>query len=153
MARIARAVEGSQRYDAMTRTTFREQERDFSNATALAAVRAAEALGIDLIVCFTETGNTARLLSRYRPSARIVALTPNRSTTGRMTILAHVHPVLFRRESSLEEMLYVASEMLVVRDFARYGDPIVFVAGVPPGITRTTNVMKLHRIGEDVRLH
>ena len=43
--------------------------------------------------------------------------------------------------------------MLVVRRLAQYGDPIVFVAGVPAGMKSTTNVMKLHKIGEEVRMH
>jgi pyruvate kinase len=46
----------------------------------------------------------------------------------------------------------MASEMLLVRGMAKAGDPIVFVAGVPPGISRSTNVVKLHRIGEEVKL-
>ena len=68
-------------------------------------------------------------------------------------VVAHVRPILFRREPSLEDMLYVASEMLVVRGLAEYGEEIVFVAGVPPGVSRSTNVMKLHRIGEEIKLH
>jgi pyruvate kinase len=153
MTRIARAVESSQRYRDIPRPTFRGSEANFSNATALAAVQAAEALGISKIVCFTETGNTVRLISRYRPSAEVFALTPHLRTVHHMTALAHVRPFLFRREKSLEDMLYMACEMLAVRGFAQYGDPIVFVAGVPAGIASTTNVMKLHRIGEEAKLH
>ena len=70
-----------------------------------------------------------------------------------MTMLANVVPIHFHREDSLEGMLHFASEMLVVREMADYGDPIVFVAGVPAGLSRSTNVMKLHRIGEEIRLH
>jgi pyruvate kinase len=153
MARIARAVEGSQRYHDLPRPEFRGSEANFGNATALAAVQAAEALGITKIVCFTETGNSVRQVSRYRPSAEVFALSPNPRTVNQMTVLAHVRPMLFRRERSLEEMLHMASEMLLVRKMARQGDAIVFVAGVPSGISRTTNVMKLHRIGEEVKLH
>jgi pyruvate kinase len=153
MSRIARAVESSQRYRDIPRPTFRSSEFNFSNATALAAVQASEALRIPRIVCFTETGNTVRLISRYRPSAEVVALTPNQRTVNHMTILAHVRPFLFRRERNLEEMLSTASEMLVLRGLAEYGDPLVFVAGVPAGVARSTNVMKLHRIGEEVKLH
>ncbi|HEV8113505.1 MAG TPA: pyruvate kinase [Planctomycetota bacterium] len=153
MARIARAVETSQRYQDLPRPTFRISEANFGNATALAAVQAAEALGITKIVCFTETGNSVRQVSRYRPSAEVFALSPHLRTVNQMTVLAHVRPMLFRRERSLEEMLHMASEMLLVRGMARAGDAIVFVAGVPPGISRTTNVMKLHHIGEEVKLH
>jgi len=153
MARIARAVEHSQRYHDLPHPAFRSSEANFSNATALAAVQAAEALKVSKIVCFTETGNQARLISRYRPTAEVLALSPHPRTVNNMTVLAHVRPILFRREKSLEDMLYMASEMLVVRGLAHYGDTIVFVAGVPPGIKSSTNVMKLHRIGEEVKMH
>jgi pyruvate kinase len=153
MGRIARAVEHSQRYHDIPHPGFRSSEANFANAVALAAVQAAEALNITKIVCFTETGNTVRLISRYRPSAEVFALSPHQRTCNHMTVLAHVRPMLFRRERNLEDMLYMASEMLVVRNMAQYGDVIVFVAGVPAGIARTTNVMKLHRIGEEVKMH
>ncbi|MBK7876907.1 MAG: pyruvate kinase [Planctomycetes bacterium] len=153
MRRIARAVEQSQRYHDLPLRTFRTQERNFANAVGMAAVQAAEALGISKIVCFTETGNTVRLISRYRPSAEVFALSPHAHTVNHMTVLAHVRPLLFRRERSLEDMLSLASEMLVVRGMAQYGDPIIFVAGVPAGKARTTNVMKVHRIGEEVKMH
>ena len=53
----------------MPHPAFRTSEANFANAVALAAVQATEALNITKIVCFTETGNTVRLISRYRPSA------------------------------------------------------------------------------------
>jgi pyruvate kinase len=153
MTRVALAVERSQRYHDLPRQSFRREDASFSNATAHAAVQAAEALGIPRIVCFTETGNTARLISRYRPSAEIIGLSPNPATVGHMTVLAHVRPILFRREASLEDMLHAASRHMLERGLAQRGDEIVFVAGVPPGVSRTTNVLKLHRIGEEIRLH
>ena len=153
MTRIARAIESSKLYRDLPRPSFRISEPDFGNATALAAVQAAEVLGITKIVCFTETGRAVRQVSRYRPSAEVIALSPHPRTVNQMTVLAHARPMLFRREKSLEEMLYMASEMLLVRGMAKEGEAIVFVAGVPPGISRTTNVVKLHRIGEEVKLH
>ena len=153
MTRIASAVEHSQRYHDLPRLSFRTGESTFSNATAMAAVQVAEALGAKMIVCFTETGNTVRLISRYRPNSQIIALSPRIETVRAVTVLANVRPILFRREPSLEDMLYMAAEMLVVRGLAEYGDETVMVAGVPPGVARSTNVMKLHRIGEKVKLH
>jgi len=153
MARIARAIESSRLYRDLPRPKFRIDEANFGNATALAAVQAAEVLGITKIVCFTETGRAVRQVSRYRPSAEVIALSPHPRTVNQMTVLAHARPMLFRREKSLEDMLHMASEMLLVRGMAKEGDAIVFVAGVPPGISRTTNVVKLHRIREEVKLH
>jgi pyruvate kinase len=152
MSRIARAVETSLRYRELPRVSFRHAEPTFSNATALAAAQAAEALDIHKIVCFTESGNSVRLLSRYRTAAEIVALTPNERTVNAMTILSHVRPMPFARGASLEDMLHRAQDELSARGLVLPGEEVIFVAGVPPGVSRSTNVMKLHRIGEPIRL-
>jgi pyruvate kinase len=151
MSRIARAVEASQRYSDLPRVSFRASEPTFSNAAALAAAQAAEALGLSKIIVFTETGNTVRLLSRYRPTAEVVALTPHRRTLNHMAVLAHVRPVMIHNTETLEGMLEAASRLLVERRWLQLGEQVVFVAGVPPGIARTTNVMKLHRIGDPIK--
>ncbi len=152
MSRIAKAVETSLRYRELPRVSFRQNEPTFSNATALAAAQAAEALNIQKIICFTETGNSVRLLSRYRVQAEIIALTPNERTLNAMTILSHVRPIPFGRETSLEDMLHTAQNLLLERGMVLPGEEVIFVAGVPPGVSRSTNVMKLHRIGEVTRL-
>ncbi len=152
MARVASAVETSDQYRSLPKVTFRDSEPTFSNAIALAAVRVADALGLRKIICFTESGNTVRQISRYRPEAEILAITPHAETERRMSILAHVRPFLVSRESGLEEMLGQACRFLLERGLAVAGEEVVFVAGVPPGRSRTTNLIKLHRMGEDVRL-
>jgi len=151
MARIALAVESSERYRALPRIEFRGSEPTFSNAIAMAAVDAAEALGIQKIIAFTETGNTVRLLSRYRPEAELIALTPNERTLNQIAILAHVRPLLFPSQRNLEEMMQDASLFLLDGGHVRAGEQVLFVAGVPPGVARTTNMMKLHRIGEQLK--
>ncbi|MBM3978499.1 MAG: pyruvate kinase, partial [Planctomycetes bacterium] len=153
MNRIALAIEHSQRYYDLPRVVFRSSEPTFSNAIALAATDAAGALKLSKIVCFTETGNSVRLISRYRPSAEIIALSPNERTLNTMTLLAHVRPLAFPRLTSLEEMLALACERLLERRWVTQGEELVFVAGVPPGVSRSTNVVKLHRVGERIDLH
>ncbi len=152
MTRILQAVEHSGRYQDLPPVAFREEEQNFSNAVAMSAVRAADALNLRTIIAFTETGNTVRLLSRYRPDARVIALTPNTRTLHYMTALSHVHPLLCQRSPSVEEMLHSAQLLLLDRGLVRRSEEVVFVAGVPMGVARSTNVMKLHRIGDEVRL-
>jgi pyruvate kinase len=152
MNRIARAVEASQRYHDLPAVGFRSSEPTFSNAVALAAAQAAEALGVERIVCFTETGNTPRQLSRYRPHAEIFALSPHVRTLRHMTVLAHVRPLEFAHRPTLEDMLESASRELAERQLVKPGERVVFVAGVPPGVARSTNVLKLHRIGDPLKL-
>lgn len=147
MSQISCAVESSDRYHELDRVAFRTNESTFSNATTMAAAQAADALNINKIICFTETGNTARLLSRYRPTAEVVALSPNQRSIGRMTVLAHVRPVRFKYRSNLEEMLAEAQNLLIDQGICEHGEEVVFVAGVPAGVALSTNVMKLHRIG------
>ena len=152
MARIARTAEGSPRYSDRPRYVPPPDLGHFSSATAVAAAHVASQLRGARLVCFSETGNTVRLLSRLRPDAEIIALSPNPEAVRWMSVLAHVRPILFRREPTIEDMLETAAELLVARGIAERDDEIVFVAGVPPGVARSTNVVKLHRIGEEVNL-
>lgn len=149
MARIAKVAESSEIYTERPRLAAGAERGFFSRATALAAVHVANEIGVDRIVCFSETGNTVRLLSRFCPSAEIIALSPRPDTVRKMAVLAHVRPILFRREDSLDAMIETAADLLVARGIAAVGDQVAFVAGVPVGFARSTNVLKLHRIGED----
>ena len=151
MREIAREVECSDLYDTRPRLELGPADATFKDSIAMAAVHAARALKLSKIICFTETGNTVRLISRSRPSSEIIALSPNLGTVRQMTCMAHVRPIQFRREPSLEDMLYMAAEILVVRGLVDYGEEVVFVAGVPPGVADSTNVVKLHRIGDEVK--
>ena len=152
MRNIALAVEKSERYQSLPDVEHEGAEVETADAVSMAAVQCAGVLGIEKIVCFSETGNTARLMSRYRPDASIFGLSPLLKTVRWMTALANVRPVPVARWSSLEDMLQEGSKMLIERGYAESGELIVFVAGVPPGIAKTTNVMKVHRIGDPIRL-
>ncbi len=152
MRDIAIAVEASPRYRRRPRLNLDARDASFGTSISMAAAQVARALRLDKVICFTETGSTVRLISRYRPGNEIIGLSPHLGVVRQMTVLGHVTPALFRRESSLEEMLDMAAEMLVVRGMARLGEEVAFVAGVPPGVAQSTNVMKLHRIGESTKL-
>ncbi|MCH2106029.1 MAG: pyruvate kinase [Planctomycetes bacterium] len=153
MRNIALAVEESERFQALPKVEHSEDQIETADAVSMAAVQCAGVLGVDKIVCFSETGNTVRLMSRYRPEASIFGLSPLLKTVRWMTALANVRPVPVARWSSLEDMLQEGSKMLIERGYAESGELIVFVAGVPPGVAKTTNVMKVHRIGDPIRLH
>jgi pyruvate kinase len=153
MRNIALAVEESERFQSLPKVDFCGDRVETADAVSMAAVQCAGVLGVEKIVCFSETGNTVRLMSRYRPEATIFGLSPILKTVRWMTSLAHVRPVPVARWSSLEDMLQEGSKMLIERGYAESGELIVFVAGVPPGVAKSTNVIKVHRIGDPVRLH
>ena len=120
----------------------------FASAIAGAAVEAAGDLGLGLVVAFTETGATARLVSKYRPAASILALTPRRETLRRMAVLWGVTPVLLPRRASTDSMIRTADRILVERGLAAPGDRVAMAAGAPPGQDLATNLLKLHVVGE-----
>lgn len=128
-------------------TGFLEDDAAFASAVALSAVRAADNLGIGTIVAFTESGSTARLLSKYRPKARIVAFTPIDRTYHNMALLAGTTPLRFARLDSTDEMISSASQSLLEHGLVEPNEAVVMVAGVPPNQRASTNLMKLHVIG------
>ena len=127
---------------------FLESHRTFASATAKAAVEASENLDLKVIAAFTESGSTARLLSKYRPAADIVAFTAEPSTYRRMAAYWGVQPQMAERRESTDLMLASAEKHLEKTGICEVGQGVVMVAGTPPNQQASTNLMKLHRIGE-----
>lgn len=122
-----------------------------ASAIARATAEAADGLGLSAVVAFTETGATARLVSKYRPAATIYGFTPRPGTLRRMAVLWGVVPVALPRRSSTDEMIRTAERILVERGLAKRGDRIAMAAGVPPNQDLATNLLKLHVVGEATR--
>lgn len=125
----------------------------FASATAEASVDTADRLGLDTIVAFTESGTTARLLSKYRPLANIFAFTPKVATYRRMAMYGGIHPMLLDRVHSTDDMIASAEAELLDSALVKHGDGVVMVAGIPPNQSSSTNLMKLHEIGSGDVLH
>lgn len=126
---------------------FLEDVARFASATAQACVDAAANLDLKAIVAFTESGSTARLISKYRPRAVIYAYTPEPKTYRRMAIYAGVRPHMFERVDSTDEMIRHAEQHLLSGGHVELGDGVVMAAGIPPNLAAATNLMKLHSIG------
>lgn len=125
----------------------------FASATAEASVDTADRLDLSTIVAFTESGTTARLLSKYRPQADIYAFTPIETTYRKMAMLGGVTPVMLDRVVTTDEMISHAETELIRRGIAANGDGVVMVAGIPPNQSASTNLMKLHVVGSGDVLH
>lgn len=119
-----------------------------ASAVAQAATEVAANVGAGTIVAFTETGNTARLISKYRPEPRIVAFTPSEATMRRMALLWGVSPHGFERRDYTDDEIAAAAEALLGEGVVVPGEVVVMVAGVPPGRQAATNLLKVHVIGE-----
>ena len=147
MARIINEAESMPGPGQESRIEFLEDYARFASATARASAEAAESLGLNSIVAFTESGATARLISKYRPKANIYAFTVNDATFRRMALYRGVTPLTFDRVDSTDDMISHAERHLLEENIARYGEGVVMVAGIPPNRASFTNLMKLHSIG------
>lgn len=150
MDRICRETEQIEDDDD-ERVAFLQSHRTFASATAKAAVETATNLSLDTIVAFTETGSTAALLSKYRPNATIVAFTPEPRTLRRMALYWGVQPQDLERRPDTDLMIATAEKFLEKQGICEAGDGVVMVAGIPPNQQASTNLMKLHVVGERSR--
>lgn len=119
---------------------------DFPDVTCGVACRAAREAGASIIVAFTLTGNTARLVSRYRPSVPIIAFSPNQEVRRRLSLLWGVMPRVLEPVQETEEMVRRVEEELLARGLARRGERIVIVFGAPVGQAGKINSLRLHTI-------
>ncbi|GMQ93032.1 MAG: pyruvate kinase [Acidimicrobiia bacterium] len=152
MASICSEAERSTGFGRATDISNLSEGAAFASATAEASVDTADRLGLDTIVAFTESGTTARLLSKYRSKADVYAFTPVERTYRRMAIYGGVRPMLIDRVNSTDEMIGAAEIDLLRRGLVRKGDGLVMVAGVPPNQSASTNLMKLHEVGSGDKL-
>jgi pyruvate kinase len=101
-------------------------------------------------VAFTTSGFTTLRASRERPAAPILGLTPQMSTARRLALVWGVHPVPFEDVHDVAEMIEHAARAAREGGFARDGDEIVVIAGIPFGHSGTTNLLHVTRVGETV---
>jgi pyruvate kinase len=110
------------------------------------AAHAAQDLEMRAIAVYTESGTTARLISKYRPKAVTYAFASNRSVGARLNLLWGVRPVMSKPAGSAEEMVINAERHLLKGNAAQPGDVIAIVAGTST-TTGSTNFMRLHVVG------
>jgi pyruvate kinase len=119
-----------------------------SEAVAAAASRAAESIGAKYVVAFTQSGYSARLLSKERPAVPIVAFTPSEDVCRRMALTWGVIPLRVRELTSTDPVLKEVEKTLLKEGLAKKGDHVVITASVPIDRRGKTNMLKLHRVGE-----
>jgi len=105
-------------------------------------------LEIDTIITPTESGYTARMISKYRPKAAILAVTYNDRTSRQLSLVAGVHAVKGEKKDSTDEMMDVAIESGLKSGLCTRGSRVIITAGVPVGESGTTNLLKIHIIGD-----
>ncbi len=146
-ATMARIVEETERSAGTPlHPSLLERREDLSTGVAAAAVAAAEQLGIETIVAYTERGHTARLISEFRPRAQVIGLTPNAEMVNRMALYWGVRGMQVGRLQSTDAMVKQVRRLCREQGLCKVGEPVVIVAGVPLNEPGRTNMMSVHRI-------
>jgi pyruvate kinase len=147
VATMARIVEETERSSPilLPHSPF-ERSEDLGTGIAAAAVAAARQLNITTIVAYTESGHTARLISEFRPDARVIGLTPDADTVNRMGLYWGVTGLQVKRVTSTDAMLKQVRKLCHDQRLCEPGTPFILVAGVPLNVPGNTNLMSIHRV-------
>jgi pyruvate kinase len=144
MARIVEQAESAGRTRAATPP---RGELPVSLSACRAACRAAFDVGARCLAVFTSSGFSARQTARFRPAPPILAFTPSAATARRLALVWGVEPTVIRPRRTVESLIRALDRELADREVARPGDVAVVVAGEPIGVSGSTNLIKLHRVG------
>ena len=123
-----------------------EVDQDTRSAIGEAVKLISNHLNIDAIVVMTESGNTGIIVSHYRPKNQIFALTPNKSICNKLSLVWGIVPILTKEFKSTDEMIKQSQKILVENSLLKLGCTFVLTAGVPIGISSSTNMLKIHKI-------
>ncbi|MBM4293443.1 MAG: pyruvate kinase [Deltaproteobacteria bacterium] len=139
---VARVTEEHFPYVEWLRRRMPSTRQDISEAISYAACEMALDLGAAAIVTSTHYGGTARLISRFRPQAPIVGVTPRRETWRRLCLSWGVFPLLAPELEDTDHMLKVVTQEAVKAGMLAAGERVVITAGTPIGVPGTTNLIK-----------
>lgn len=148
MARIALRAEQDINYKTRFKIDTLNEQFDVTNAISHAACTTAWDLGASAIIAITETGTSARLVSKYRPSIPIIGCTPNQMVLRQLNMSWGVTPVYLEEKTLMEELFTCAVENSMKSGLLQNGDLVVITAGLPLGIAGTTNLLRVEIVGD-----
>lgn len=146
MVRVAMEAETMFPYEDILRSHWQDVLPEVNDAAARAACQMSHQVQAKAIVAFTTGGTTAFRVSKYRPHHPILAVTPSASVVTRLSLAWGVIPIKKPEPANIEEVFESASQAALETNLARKGDLIVIIAGMPLGVSRSTNLVKIHII-------
>ncbi|WP_431027505.1 pyruvate kinase [Lysinibacillus sp. LZ02] len=148
MNKIAERTEQSLDYRGIVSQRSREKGANMTEAISQAVAHTSINLNVKAILAPTESGNTAKMIAKYRAGVPIVAVTGSVNTAQMLTLVWGVQPIVCQRVQTTDEILELAVDEALKHSFVDHGDVVVITAGVPVGEAGTTNLMKVHIIGD-----
>jgi pyruvate kinase len=149
MNRIAEEVEGDPLFRNILDAQRAEPEATGADAIADAARHIADTLDLAAVVCWTSSGSTGLRVARERPRPPIVALSPNIATGRRLSVVWGVHCVVTEDAHDQDDMVNRACRIAFKEGFAKTGQRVIVVAGVPLGTPGATNMLRIAYVGTE----
>jgi pyruvate kinase len=149
MARIAEVTERSMPYADWLGQGLHEGRQSVTGAMGQVACEIAAELEVKAIITSTVSGSTARRVASHRPITPIIAPTPSLATHRQMALVWGVEPLLVDEFADTEAMIVTVMEAARARGLVQDGELVIITAGVPLGGTGLTNLLKVHRVGEE----
>ncbi|WP_078556905.1 pyruvate kinase [Bacillus alkalicellulosilyticus] len=150
MHNIARRTEQALNYQELLSKRVKLTSPSITSAISQSVAHTAFNLDASAIITATESGYTASATSKYRPKSPIIAVTSNENVLRRLSLVWGVYPQLGQVAETTDEMLDIAVKSSLASGYVNHGDLVVITAGVPVAESGTTNIMKVHVIGEVV---
>ncbi|NII39678.1 pyruvate kinase [Curtobacterium flaccumfaciens] len=145
---MARIVESTEDHGLERIAPLGTKPRTLGGAITLAAVEIAEFTEASYLCVFTESGDSARRMSRLRHGLPIIAFTPNEATRRRLALTWGVRSFLVDRKTHTDELFSQVDDVLIGNGLAIPGDRVIVTAGSPPGLEGSTNDLRVHRVGD-----
>ncbi|MDO8384175.1 pyruvate kinase [Microbacterium sp.] len=147
MARIVASTE-EHGLDRIAKLT--NKPRTQGGAITLAAIEVADFVEAKYLCIFTESGDSARRMSRLRPNIPMLAFTPEPAIRRRMALTWGIQSTLVEHVAHTDRMFIQVDDYLLSNDLASVGDKVVVISGSPPGIVGSTNDIRVHKVGDAV---
>ncbi len=148
MSNIAHRIEDSIDYKRTQRTKTLGKDITITNAISHATCKTAQSVEASAIITATSSGYTANAVSKFRPECPIIATTPCERVMRKLALVWGVYPVLSQDSNSTDEIIDVSVQDALSQGLIKEGDLVVITAGIPVGVSGSTNLIKVHIVGE-----
>ena len=147
---MARIIESTESHGLARMTAIEWQPRTRGGVIAKAAAEVADRVGAKYLVAFTQSGDSARRLSRYRGPIPMLAFTPVDAVRSQLSLSWGLETFKAPPVEHTDEMVRQVDEHLLNIGRVKEGDLVVIIAGSPPGIPGSTNALRIHRMGDAI---
>jgi len=147
MAKIALSAEADINYAKRFKEREDEGTPDVTNAISHATCTSAQDLGAAAIITVTKSGRTAKMISKYRPQCPIICCTTDETVCRQLSLSWGVTPLMIGEAENTDDLFELAVQAGEDAGLLRDGELVVMTAGVPLGVSGTTNLMKVHVVG------